>query len=137
MKSQDEDAVKSSIELEQTGVSRPLPLIRIERPSADRGAKRERDILDAPECIFCGAPTAEDERNIPADKFGMLVHENICKDHSEHPESWRRGRSADAKRQRKCPECGRITTMHFGRRICWDCDPEIDNSLDTWEDRCL
>ena len=131
------DTDNAPIALEQPDVSRPLPLIRIERPSADRGAKRERDILDAPRCIFCGVPTAKDERNIAADKFGLLVHENICKDHSEHPESWRRGRNARAGHQRKCCECGRVTTMYHGRRICWDCDSEVDNGLDTWEDRCL
>ena len=128
---------QSSIALDQPDVSQPLPLIRVERPTADRGAKRERDILDMPECIFCGAPTAGDERNIPADKFGMLVYENICKDHSEHPKSWKNGRNARAEYQRKCRECGRVTTMYHGRRVCWDCDPEVDNSLDTWEDRCL
>lgn len=128
---------ESSIVREQPEVSRPLPIIRVKRPTADRGAKRERDVLDMPECVFCGAPTARDERNIAADKFGMLVHKNICKDHSEHPESWRRGRTPRAEHQRKCRECGRVTTMYRDRRVCWDCDPEMDNSLDTWEDRCL
>jgi len=38
--------------------SRPLPRVRIEQPSAERGADDVRAHLDEPGCALCGVPDA-------------------------------------------------------------------------------
>jgi hypothetical protein len=102
-----------------TVVSRPLPVVTVAYPSAERGAEDAREELDGPRCVFCYVPVGEDERRILADKFGTYVVRPICKGHSEHPESWLRATPFDPERIRYCDECGDVSEVWGGE--CFDC----------------
>ncbi len=106
-----------------TGVSRPLPVLEVRRPTADRGANDVREHLDGKRCIFCGVPVGDDEEFIEADKFGTLVTRPICKGHSEHPESWLRARLENREEMGYCPSCGDVTRQYAYRKECGTCDP--------------
>lgn len=101
-------------------VSRPLPVVTVEQPSAERGAEDARNELDGPRCVFCGVPVAEDEQNIVADYFGTLRAFPLCKGHLEHPESWHRATGFNRERVRCCEDCGEVATdVRDG--ACFDC----------------
>jgi len=116
------DAPTKVVETEERSavVSRPLPVVTVELPSAKRGAEDARDELDGPRCTFCNVPVAEDEQGIVADYFGTFRAFPICKGHSEHPESWHRATPFDPERVRYCDECGEVATgVRDG--ACFDC----------------
>ena len=107
---------------ERRAVSAPLPRIRVERLSADRGAAHARDVLDGPRCDLCGVPVAADERAIPTDVGGLIRRHNICKDHSEHPDSWRRDID-HWEEYRYCPTCGSVAKLWAEGQTCFQCEP--------------
>lgn len=100
-------------------VSRPLPVIVVQRPTAERGASEAREELDGPRCVFCDVPVAEDEQYIVADYFGALRSFHICKGHSEHPNSWHRATPFNSERVQYCEDCGEVREVRDGE--CLDC----------------
>jgi hypothetical protein len=93
--------------------------VTVEQPSAERGADDARAELDGPRCGFCDVPVGEDEVNIPTDVCGTTRVFPICKNHSEHPESWNRATGWNPERVRYCDECGDLATTY--ERECFAC----------------
>jgi len=115
------DAPTKVVETEERSavVTRPVPVVTVEQPNADRGADAAREELDGPRCVFCDVPVAEDEQGIVTDYFGTFRAFSICKGHSEHPESWTRATPFDRERVRYCEDCGEVAEVRDG--ACWDC----------------
>ena len=115
--------------LDHPNVSQPLPIIRVERPTADRGADDVREHLDGPRCELCNVPVATDEQSITVEEFGgVLAYHHVCKGHREHPDSIYHPHP-DPERYRFCPECGIVTTRPPLFDVCRGCDPDVATTV--------
>lgn len=102
-------------------VSNPLPLIEIERPSADRGADDVRDHLDALRCTLCDCPDV-DEILVEIPWTGKEAFRPVCKGHAEHPEHPGFTEDENPTEYRFCPECNEVAPFHFdSSEVCMDC----------------
>lgn len=86
-------------------VSRPLPIVRIERPSAERGADAVREHLDGERCVFCDVPADGREK---LDVFGNERHLPTCGGCPDCPTAAFWQLDEQAERRRFCPECGAV-----------------------------
>lgn len=100
------------------GVTRPLPIIRVERPSAERGAEDVRDHLDRERCVFCNAPS---NGRTEVDRLGERAHVPTCGGCPSSPQAsfWRT--DDDAESWRFCQTCGYVVSLPEYRDRCIGC----------------
>lgn len=105
--------------------SRPLPIIEVKRPSAERGADDARAHLDGDACLFCGCPDVEPVRvEIPwTGKFGMR---HVCRGHPEHPAHPGHVKRENPTDYRFCARCEKIGPWTNADGLCHDCRMDFD-----------
>lgn len=101
------------------GVSRPLPILTIERPSAQRGADAVREHLDGERCEFCGVPS---DGRTHVDRIGEKAHVPTCGGCLDSPEAafWHTDETPEG--WRFCPTCDYVVRLSAGGDMCHGCD---------------
>lgn len=100
-------------------VTRPLPIIRVERPSANRGAKEAREHLDGERCVFCDTPA---DGRTEVDRLGERARVPTCGGCPSSPEASFWITDEDAEAWRFCPKCGyTIPLSRKNSEMCIGC----------------
>lgn len=100
--------------------TRPLPVIEIRKPKADRGAEDVRSHLDARACALCGCPDVE-EVIVELPWTGRSAYRPVCKGHPEHPDHPGFVKSDPPTDYRWCGGCGDLGRIVNPNRLCFDC----------------
>jgi len=90
--------------------SRPLPRVRIEQPSAERGADDVRAHLDEPGCALCGVPDAP-RVLVEVPWTGTRGLRRVCRGHSEHPDHPGYASKTNPTEYRFCEACGTAAAL--------------------------
>lgn len=99
-------------------VTRPLPLLRVERPSAARGADAAREHLDGERCVFCDVPA--DGREM-LDVLGTKRYLPTCGGCYDSPNAAFQRVGENPEDCRFCPTCGHVVRMPADKEMCTGC----------------
>jgi hypothetical protein len=105
--------------------SKPLPVVEVRRPSAERGADDAREHLDADPCGLCGCPDADLVRVEISwtGKFGMR---RVCRGHVEHPDHPGYAERENPTDYRFCSRCEALGQWVNSDGLCSDCRMDFD-----------